>query len=124
MASNFIIFIYYVRILLNIYLYIKFTCINLELFQFKKSSKDHNEQSRTLTDQTDYHRNHLDSPRIPAWSPCSNDSAYFELPITQEPVSLLTPMTPIYTPITSPGSSFCHCTALEQLADIAIEKAR
>jgi hypothetical protein len=90
--------------------------VNSELFQHND-----NEQNRTLADQTDYHRNYLDSTKTLALSPCSNDSTYFELSMTQEPISLLTP---IYTPITSPGSSFYCSTALEQLADLAIEKER
>jgi len=68
-----------------------------------------------------YHRNYLDLPRTPAWSPRSDDTAYFEFSMNQEPVSLLTP---VYTPVTSPGPSFYPCTALEQLADLEIEKAR
>jgi hypothetical protein len=78
-----------------------------------------------LNDQTGYHKNYLDLPRTPSWSPCPDNSAYFELSmtqLTQEPVSLLTPL---YTPVTSPGPSYC--TALEQLADLAtkrIEKTR
>ncbi|GBC03445.1 hypothetical protein RclHR1_05120015 [Rhizophagus clarus] len=85
--------------------------------QGNKESLNNNEISRN---QTGYHKNNFDLPRTPAWSPCSNDSAYFELSMTQmtrEPVSLLTPE---YTPVTSPGPSFC--TALEQLADLAIKR--
>ncbi|EXX68701.1 hypothetical protein RirG_102770 [Rhizophagus irregularis DAOM 197198w] len=88
--------------------------------QYKKSSKEllnNNKISRTLNNQTNYHKEYLDLPKASAWSPCSDDSAYFEPSMTQEPVSLLTP---VYTPVTSPGPSFC--TALEQLADLAIKR--
>lgn len=88
--------------------------------EYKKSSKEllnNNKISRTLNNQTNYHKEYLDLPKASAWSPCSDDSAYFEPSMTQEPVSLLTP---VYTPVTSPGPSFC--TALEQLADLAIKR--
>ncbi|CAB4474882.1 unnamed protein product [Rhizophagus irregularis] len=93
---------------------------NFEKQEYKKSSKEllnNNKISRTLNNQTNYHKEYLDLPKASAWSPCSDDSAYFEPSMTQEPVSLLTP---VYTPVTSPGPSFC--TALEQLADLAIKR--
>ena len=97
----------------------------LEPTQFKKSNKvkasfNHNkvsEQTWSLNNQMDCHKHY----KTLAWSPYSNDSAYFELSMTQKQVSILTST---YTPVTSSETSFYHYTALEQFADLAIEKAR
>lgn len=101
--------------------YIKLLHILFILYtEYKKSSLNNNKISRTLNNQTNYRKNYLDLPKASAWSPCSDDSAYFELSMShfsKEPVSLLTP---VHTPVTSPGPSFC--TALEQLADLAIKR--
>ncbi|CAI2169052.1 12046_t:CDS:2 [Funneliformis geosporum] len=87
---------------------------------FKKPGKvkisfDHHKVSEH---QMDYYRNYLDNPKTLARNDCST---FFEFSMTQNQVSLLTST---YTPVSLPESTIYHGTALEQLANLAIENAR